>query len=179
MYYEAFYESYLHEEELTCFTVGSLATPYIFSFTASFRLDKQNAPLEHYKEAVKKGELMIHHISEGMSCRQGLNWRRSSDTSLGLILKLWRFSWYLRIRAEKLCQAPDNCKRFIFTFGYVNIDSDSYEQLFGGLYYNWGKRMFKYGNCTVTEELLADFIETVGTPSGTGIDYITKLRRVL
>jgi hypothetical protein len=121
---------------------------------------------------------MIWHTKEGGRCRQGLNWRRSSDTSLGLVLKLWRFNWYLRLRAKHLCEDSNFCKRFIFSFSYRNY-KDDYEQIFSGLFYNWNLRTFKYGKTVVTEELLADFIETIGSrdnDSATGIDYFANPR---
>jgi hypothetical protein len=111
-------------------------------------------------------------VKEGEFCKQGLNWRRSSDTWLCLLLKIWRFNWYFRIRDKRLCQPPNSCKHIVFSFNYVNLDEQGYSTIFSNFKYNWEMRAFKFGDCVVSEELLADFIETVGTPTGTHIDYM-------
>ena len=116
---------------------------------------------------------MIWHTKEGQSLRQGINWDTSRDTKLKLLLKLWRFRWYFRIRPQRIVD-ESKCRRFLFNFSYVAFKSNGYEQIFGELYYNWNSRTFKVGSCVVTEDLLADFVETVGTRQGTAIDYYLK-----
>lgn len=104
---------------------------------------------------------LIHHVNEGEFCRQGINWRRGADTKFGVIVKLWRFTWYYRVRADYLCEPPNSCKRVVFEFHYFHYTKDGFEVIFKNFEYNWSMRLFRIENKLVTEELLFDMIASL------------------
>lgn len=106
---------------------------------------------------------MIHHCREGEFIRQGLNWNyNSSDSRLRLILKIWRFSWYFRIRNARLCEYPNTNKRIVFNFTFMSRwTKDGFEQFFRGFEYSWNRRLFRINGHLISEEYLFDLVSGV------------------
>lgn len=104
---------------------------------------------------------LVHRINEGEICRQGINWSSSSATKLRLVLRLWRFNWYLRIRQMWLCEAPNSCKKFVFDFSYSSVSRDGFVHVTSSIEYNYQMNLFRIENKLVTRELLTDMIASL------------------
>lgn len=97
-----------------------------------------------------------HQIKEGERAKQGLNIRKDSHSKIILIIFIWKFGFYFRIR--DMSKFDKGVKKYLWSFHFIpfNITSDG-QRIIRNFYYSFDTNTIKLNGKSITLELL-DFI---------------------